>query len=46
MVFVLIKASMLGETNPVSYSTTANMVVMGKISTEMRPLSEILVGIS
>jgi hypothetical protein len=29
IVFILIKASMLGETNPVSRSTTANMVVMG-----------------
>jgi hypothetical protein len=35
MVFVLIKASMLGGTNPVSHSTTANRVVMGGISTEM-----------
>jgi hypothetical protein len=35
MVFVLIKASMLGGTNPVSRSTTANRVVMGGISTEM-----------
>jgi hypothetical protein len=43
--FVLIKASMLGGTNPVSYSITANKVVMGRISTEMSPLSEISLGI-
>jgi hypothetical protein len=46
MVFVLIKASMLGGTNPVSRSTTANKVVRGRISTEMNPLSEISSGIS
>jgi hypothetical protein len=45
MVFVLIKASMLGGANPVSHSTTANRVVMGNISTEMSPLSEISLGI-
>jgi hypothetical protein len=40
MVFSLIEASMLGGTNPVSYSTTANRVVMGRISIEMSPLSQ------
>jgi hypothetical protein len=45
MVFILIKASVLGGTNPVSHSITANRVVMGKISTEMSPLSEISSGI-
>jgi hypothetical protein len=44
MIFVLIKASMLGETSPVSRSTTANRVVMGRISTKMSPLSEISLG--
>jgi hypothetical protein len=44
IVFILIKASMLGGTNPVSHSTTANRVVMGRISTEMSPLSEISLG--
>jgi hypothetical protein len=44
MVFVLIKASMLGGTNPVSHSTTANWVVMGRISTEMSPLSKVSLG--
>jgi hypothetical protein len=44
MVFDLIKASMLGATNPVSHSTTTNRVVMGKISTEMSSLSEISIG--
>jgi hypothetical protein len=43
--FFLIKASMLGGTSPVSHSATANRVVMGKISTEMSPLSEISSGI-
>jgi hypothetical protein len=41
MVFVLINASILGGTNPLSCSTTANRVVMVRISTEMSPLSEI-----
>jgi hypothetical protein len=41
MVFILIKASMLGGRNPVFHSTTANRVVMGRISIEMSPLSEI-----
>jgi hypothetical protein len=41
MVFVLIKASMLGGTNPVSRSTTANKVVWDRISIEMSHLSEI-----
>jgi hypothetical protein len=45
MVFVLIKASMLGGTNPVFHSTTANRVVMGRISTKMCPLSKISSGI-
>jgi hypothetical protein len=36
---------MLGGTNPVSYSITDNKVVMGRISTEMSPLSEISLGI-
>jgi hypothetical protein len=45
MVFILIKASMLGGTNPVSCSTTAYGVVMGKISTKMSPLSKISLGI-
>jgi hypothetical protein len=45
MVFVLIKASMLGGTNLGSYSITANQMVMGKILTEMSPLSEISSGI-
>jgi hypothetical protein len=45
MVFVLIKASMLGGTNPVFHSTIANKVVMGRISIEMSPLSEISSGI-
>jgi hypothetical protein len=45
IVFILIKASMLGGTNPVSHSTTANRVVMGRISIEMSPLSEISLGI-
>jgi hypothetical protein len=35
MVFILTNASMLGGTNPVSYSTTANKVVWGRISIEM-----------
>jgi hypothetical protein len=39
--FPLIQASMLGGTNPVSHSTTANRVVMGRISTEMSPPLEI-----
>jgi hypothetical protein len=43
--FVLIKASMLGGTNPVSRLTTTNRVVLSKISTEISPLSEISFGI-
>jgi hypothetical protein len=43
--FVLIKASMLGGTNPASHSTTTNRVVMRRISIEMSPLSEISSGI-
>jgi hypothetical protein len=43
--FFLIKASMLGGTNTVSCLTTANNVVMGRISTEISPLSEISPGI-
>jgi hypothetical protein len=42
MVFVLIKASMLGGTIPVSRSTTANRVVLGRISTNMSPLRDII----
>jgi hypothetical protein len=38
MVFILIKASMLGGTNLVSRSTIANKVVWGKTSKEMSPL--------
>jgi hypothetical protein len=46
MVFVLIKASMLGGTNIVSRSTTTNKVVWGKTSTEVNLLSRILFGVS
>jgi hypothetical protein len=46
MVFILFKASMLGGTNPVSYSTTANKVVWGRTSTEVNLLSRILFGVS
>jgi hypothetical protein len=46
MVFILIKASMLGGTNPFSHSTTTNKVVWGRISTEVNLLSKILFGIS
>jgi hypothetical protein len=42
MVYVLIKASMLGGTNPVFRSTTVNMVVWGRTSTEVNLLSRIL----
>jgi hypothetical protein len=42
MIFVLIKALMLGGTNPVSRSTITNRVVMGRISTEMSPLRDII----
>jgi hypothetical protein len=45
MGFVLIKASMLGGTNPVSHSTTANKVVWGRTSTEVILLLEISSGI-
>jgi hypothetical protein len=45
MIFILIKASMLGGINPVSRSTTANRVVMGRISIKMSPLSEVSLGI-
>jgi hypothetical protein len=45
MVFILIKASMLGGTSPVSRSTTTNRMVMGRISTEMSPPSEISSGV-
>jgi hypothetical protein len=45
MGFILIKASMLGRTNPISHSTTANRVVMARISIELSPLSEISSGI-
>jgi hypothetical protein len=37
MVFILIKASMMGGTNLVSHSTTANKVVWGRTSTESEP---------
>jgi uncharacterized protein (UPF0212 family) len=43
--FILIKTSMVGGTSPVSHSTTANRVVIGRISTEMSHLSEISSGI-
>jgi hypothetical protein len=46
MVFILIKASILGGTNLVSHSTTANMVVWGRTSTEVNLLSRILFRIS
>jgi hypothetical protein len=42
MVFVLIKASMLGGTSLVSCSTTANKVVRGKTSTEVNLLKDIV----
>jgi hypothetical protein len=41
MVFVRIRASTLGGTSPVSRSTTANRVVMGKILIGMSPNSGI-----
>jgi hypothetical protein len=46
MVFVLIKASMLGGTKPVSHSTTTNKVVWGRTSTKVNLLSRILFRIS
>jgi hypothetical protein len=46
MVFVLIKALMLGGTNLVSHSTTAIKVVGGRTSIEVNLLSRILFGIS
>jgi hypothetical protein len=45
MVFILIRASIPGAKSPVSHSTTANRVVICRISTEMSPLSEISLGI-
>jgi hypothetical protein len=45
IVFMLIKTSMLDGTNPVFRLTTANRVVMDRISIEMSPLSEISLGI-
>jgi hypothetical protein len=42
MVFVLIKASMLGGRNLVSHLTTTNRMVMGRISIEMSPLRNII----
>jgi hypothetical protein len=45
MVFILIKASMLGGTNTVFRSTIANRMVMGIISVEMSPLLDISPGI-
>jgi hypothetical protein len=44
--FVLIKASMLGGTNPISRSTTANKVVWGRTLTEVNLLLRILFRIS
>jgi hypothetical protein len=44
--FVLVKASMLGGTNPISRSTTANKVVWGRTSIEVNLISRILFGIS
>jgi hypothetical protein len=44
--FVLIIASMLGGTSPISLSTTANLVVWGRTSTELNLLSRILFRIS
>jgi hypothetical protein len=46
MVLVLIKVSMLGGTNLVSYSTTTNKVVWGKTPIEVNLLSRILFGVS
>jgi hypothetical protein len=46
MLFVLIKASMLGGTKLVCRSTTAIKVVWGRTSTEVNLLSRILFGIS
>jgi hypothetical protein len=46
MVFILMKASVLGGTNPVFHSTTANKVVRGRTSIEVNLLSRILFGIS
>jgi hypothetical protein len=46
MVFILIKASMLGGINPVSHSTTTNKVVWGRTSREVNLLSRILFRIS
>jgi hypothetical protein len=44
MVFILIKASMLGGTNLVSHSTTTNKVVWGRTAIEVNLLSRILFG--
>jgi hypothetical protein len=46
MVFVRIKASIQDGISPISPSTTASRTVMGRISTGMSPLSEILSEIS
>jgi hypothetical protein len=46
MVFIQTKASMLGGTNPVSCSTTANQVVWGRTSIEVNLPSRILFRIS
>jgi hypothetical protein len=46
IVFVLIKASMLGATSSVSCLTTTNKVVWGRTSTEVNLLSRILFRIS
>jgi hypothetical protein len=38
MIFFLNKASMLGGTNPVSHSTTANKVVWGRSETSLKDI--------
>jgi hypothetical protein len=46
MVFVLIKASMLGGTNTVSRSTITNKAVWGRTSIDVNLLSRILFGVT
>jgi hypothetical protein len=46
LVFVPIKASMLGGTNPISRLTTANKVVWVRTSTKVNLISRILFGIN
>jgi hypothetical protein len=46
IVFIYIKASIKDAISPISPSTTASRVVMGKILTRMSPFSEILLGIN